>query len=432
MMIEFLLIILVIILIINYFIQRNIFSPSLLLTAGYFLSTFVYYLNKSKWDSNLSFYTIGIIIISILVFTILELFVKTATKNERNISNLSQFKKIEVDKFIMMLVVIINVLTITLVYFNLITLTGIRGDLPLALSKYKEIFLSTGKDYSTITNFFIKISSSFSYIFIYIVLYNITLYNKKSNRKTYFIPILTGILLAIFRSNRLTYISYLVFSFFSLFIIKYKKNNGSFRIKLKNIFLIFSSIFIFLLIFYAMSEFIGRNASSGFFDYISIYIGSSIPNLNSYFNGGEVKNLYLFQEIFPGLINSLEKLSIFSESVSKPLEFRTIANGYMSNVYTGVRRMYNTGGVFSLIVIQSLFSLIINKLYYNLLYKRYSPYKFGLLLIIFSKLIYTVPLQSIEDQFFINVVSIGYVIDTIILVLCYYFVIKMSLRNKNK
>src|SRR5690554_2504702 len=120
MMIEFLLIILVIILIINYFIQRNIFSPSLLLTAGYFLSTFVYYLNKSKWDSNLSFYTIGIIIISILVFTILELFVKTATKKERNISNLSQFKKIEVDKFIMMLVVIINVLTITLVYFNLI------------------------------------------------------------------------------------------------------------------------------------------------------------------------------------------------------------------------------------------------------------------------------------------------------------------------
>ncbi len=408
--------------------NNDVFSPSILLLFGYFTSVFFLILNRNKWYSDISFYTIFIIGLAILIFIIIDI-LNTIIIGKKRCSPIN-IKYIKVPFYKMLIVLIIGVLALFFLYRSIRQISGVTyGSLSFILSNYKQQYLETGSNFGYITNILVKISYAFSYIFLYFFISNY-IANKALKRNIYnLIPVIIGVILTLLLSNRLTLILYFSFSIIAYSLIKNRQTGGIYKANIKTFFIICISIFCFLTIFFKLTEFIGRKSTYEFLDYISIYIGSSIPNLNNYLNSGIVNHGVHFYEIFPGFINSLHKIGVLPFSVTKVLEFRLISNFDYSNVYTGLRRYFNSGGVFGILFFQTIYASFFSHFYIQLKKNKDTQYLFGFKLIVYCKLVYTVALQAIEDHFFIDVFSIGYILETLILYYCYYFILKFRLKK---
>lgn len=400
----------------------------MMLIFGYFLSSFFYLINYEKWGVDISLNTIYIIVLSILIFLIIEVFTMNII-GHKSLKSKWDLKYIRVSADKNIIVFLINIVSIVSLGYFISSVTGISiFNISDMLSRYKEMVLEDGLDFNFIVNIFVKTTYAFSYIYLYIFINNIVKEKSIKREIKNMLPIFAGIILTLLLSNRLTLISYLIFFLVALSLIKNRYYGNQYKPKIKNYLTMLLAIIVFFYIFYLLTDFIGRDNSFAFVDYISIYAGSSIPNLDSYFGSANtsITYIYPFQEILPGLINSLSNLGLLSERVTKTLEFRIIGNNLISNVYTGLRRMYSSGGILGIIIFQSVFSLIISTFYYKIKKNSYNHYWFGLMLIIFCKVIFTVPLQAIEDQFFINVISIGYILETLILIVSYFFITRFK------
>lgn len=400
--------------------NRDLFSPSFLLSMGYLMSTFFAFLNRNKWYSAISIKTIVVISLSIFVFFIVERTVKRALYHYKNktIVKISTIPEIGFSKYFIAL--LIDFISLALILREIIVIGGSNGAWSVIISSYKQEHLSTGVDFSFLGSTAVKIVYSLSFIFLYCFI--VHLVNKKIKIQ-YLAPVLIGLLASILMGNRLILLSYLVFSIVCYGLIKEKYIGIRVRLKLKSMLIFLGLIGISLFAFYKLSDIVGRNTGDSFFDYISVYVGSSIVGLNTYLGEGIVNHQYFFHEILPGMINSLSKIGL-THSVTKILEFRSISSSlYLySNVYSGLRRMFNSGGFIGIVFFQSVFSFIISELYYSLKYKNYDYVRYGIILVLFGKLCYCVPLQAVEDHFFIDVFSVGYLLEIIITIILFRFV----------
>ena len=171
-----------------------------------------------------------------------------------------------------------------------------------------------------------------------------------------------------------------------------------------------------------MKDLVGRVSSLKFIDYITQYVGGSIELLDLYIKVIQVKLIPLFRRNLTGLLNGLKKFGFFHFEIRKQLEFRYTPTGiYLGNVYTALRRYYHDGSWLGLMLFPMLLSYFMNKFYENV--KKYSCYHLGdvFKIIVYGSLLYILPFQAMEDLFWISKVSIGYVIELIILYVCLKF-----------
>ena len=83
-MIIYLFLILLFLIIFTFLIfKHNVFSPTMMLIFGYFLSSFFYLINYEKWGVDISLNTIYIIVLSILIFLIIEVFTMNIIGHKR-------------------------------------------------------------------------------------------------------------------------------------------------------------------------------------------------------------------------------------------------------------------------------------------------------------------------------------------------------------
>lgn len=410
--------------------KRDVFSPSFLLATGYFVSTFFAYLNREKWYSSISLKTFFVILTAILVFFVIELLIKRVLVQNKGICTVKPFYVPEIGFTKFVFVLLIDIVSFAFIMREIIMISGSSGTLSMIISSYKQEHLSTGIDFSFLGSTLVKVVSSLSFVFLYLFISHLVNKNLKFH---YLIPAAFGLLTSLLMSNRLILLSYLFFSIVCFSLVKQKCTGLRMRIRLKSVLIFTGLIALSLFVFYKVSDVIGRNSGNGFFDYISVYAGSSIVGLNTYLSEGVVTHNYYFYEILPGFINSLSKLG-FTESVTKILDFRSISPTiYLySNVYSGLRRMFNSGGIIGVIAFQTIFSFIICWLYYSIKYKNYSYFKYGLITILFGKIVYCVPLQAVEDHFFIDVISLGYLIDILITIALFHFIASPSFNNNLK
>ena len=180
-----------------------------------------------------------------------------------------------------------------------------------------------------------------------------------------------------------------------------------------------------MVLFYYMKELVGRVSSLNFLEYITQYIGGSIQLLDQYVREFSHVTDVPFGETLTGLITGLRKLGLTTASLMKQLEFRYTPTGiYLGNVYTALRRYYNDAGWIGVVVFPAILSLIMNVFYRKVRLYKDNTIKHVYNTVVYASLLYVVPFQAMEDSFYINKVTIGYVMELVILYVCVLFVFK--------
>ena len=180
-----------------------------------------------------------------------------------------------------------------------------------------------------------------------------------------------------------------------------------------------------MIIFYYMKELVGRVSSLNFLEYVTQYVGGSIQLLDQYIKDTRESNAIPFGETLTGLITGFRKLDLTTAVLMKQLEFRYTPTGvYLGNVYTALRRYYNDAGWIGVVIFPAILSFIMNAFYRKIRLYKNNSIKHIYKTIVYASLLYVVPFQAMEDSFYINKITIGYLIELLILYMCSLFVFK--------
>lgn len=437
MCMEFFLGLIVLFLLVNFFIifKGDLFSPTIILTIGYFIAIATCIMNIEKWNVNIHTNTVFLICLGIVSFAVGEIFFRMLVNKKRYNSNVckKENKIIIISNNIIFVIFLINIVVIFAYLKEIIRISNVSNinilNFSNMMNSYRQAYSYGDASVSTIAVQLMKFSKSFAYIFLYIFFNNIFLINKDNFKKQikYLIPVVMFLICGFLQGGRANFLAIVVaciFLFYYNYNRKYNFNkNLSFKV-IKNI--IFVGI-VFLVLFYASKQLVGRVTNKNFFDYITTYLGGSVQLLDEYLNDSTVEKRTNYNETFPGIIQSLYKLKIINHTTKKSLEFRHVIDGeYLGNVYTGLRRYYNDWGYLGVIFIEIIYSFFCNWLYYNIKHCNRYTYKNIFRTTFYSSMIYCIFIQAIEEHFLISL-SFGYIIELIIL----YVLINMVIKNKN-
>ena len=251
--------------------------------------------------------------------------------------------------------------------------------------------------------------------------------NRKIRKNIqYVIPVVIFSIMSIYKGNRSDIIGLVVMMIFLYYMFLHKQIGWSKHISgkmLKKVLIVFC---IAMVVFYYMKDYVGRVSSLNFLAYITQYIGGSIELLDLYVKNSGIKHVTIpFSESLTGLIIGLKKIGLTSAILKKQLEFRYTPTGiYLGNVYTAFRRYYNDVGWIGVIMFPAILSWFMNKFYQKV--KKYEGYSINTIFktIVYASLIYVIPFQAMEDSFFINKITIGYLIELLLLFICVLFIFK--------
>lgn len=422
--------------------DRDFIHPSVIFCLVYIVSIFCAVLNISKWNIQLEMKTFMILFLGALEFVVISLIVDKFFKNKfkdysivrnKDFSNISRYK--------IFIILAYNIVVIGFLLYYVLNIAGQFGEynsLSEALTLFKK-HTSYAKDAELprLLLFAQKPTIVFAYIFIYAYLKNIILNKEKSvfyniiSKWYYLIPVVCYVIQEFLTSNRLSILS-IGFAAFTVTLILYNINTDwSKPIKVKTIVMIGIIGISVLIIFYLSASWVGRINNKNLIDYITLYCGGSIENLNLFIKSPpEASNIW-GKESFYYLIKNLHDYGIMPLSKMYPihLEFRYYDGVMIGNVYTAYRRWLYDFGIVGMIVLQGGMALFFN-IFYNKI--KYSVSKFlDFYIIIFSYMIYSIFLHPIDSYFYLQTVRLAFISTLILFIIIYIFVFEFEINFKN-
>lgn len=409
-----LLLILVIIQLIEH---GDILSPSSLLSISFIISVLVVVINGSKWGYDYSGASMFVVISTIIVFFMGELFSKSL-KIESNLSINIDYKILKIKYPV--LIILIMLIILFLDYYEVVKSNSFSiQNIGSALSSMRSE-LGDGETKGLIGRL-VPINKAIAYIAIYIIMHNFILI-KKYPSFIEVLPILIFICNGFLTTGRTTFLRLIIYIVILASILVNIKYNYSFSAKKQIIKIALISFLAFFVIFIFSGRLLGKGLYNTPFEYFSYYTGSSIYLFNNYVNeNGLTSNSEFFgYNTLYTLHNFLRKLG-FSDipSNSLPLEMQYIPHFY-SNLYTANRRYLQDFGFFGMTIIQFLMGFFYGRFYY--LVKKYRKTNFSLVL--YSAICYPLIEFAIEERFFTNLLTFTNLYWLFILWLSYHLIIE--------
>ena len=254
--------------------------------------------------------------------------------------------------------------------------------------------------------------------------------NRIIRNMEYLIPAFLFVAMSILKGNRVDIMQLAVMAVFLYYMFLHRKVGWNKHISGKMLRKLLAIFIVGITIFYYMKDLVGRVSSLNFFTYVTQYIGGSIQLLDQYVKEPIQSNTVPLGETLTGLITGFRKLGLTTVTLRKQLEFRYTPTGiYLGNVYTALRRYYNDAGWIGVVVFPAILSFFMSAFYRKIRQYKDSSMKHIYNTIVYASLLYVVPFQAMEDSFYINKVTIGYVIELLILYLCLKFIfLKIRIR----
>lgn len=423
--------------------NRDLIQPSVIFCLVYCVSIFCAILNVSKWNIQLEMKTFLILFLGAVEFIIISLLVnKYFEKNSKSCEVVRKNRSfnIEIEKYKVVIITIYNVIMIALLLYYVFNIAGQFGkfnSLSEALTLFKQ-HTSYAKDAELphLLLFAQKPIIVFAYIFMYLYIKSIIfneensiLYNIFSNWY-YLIPVVGYIIHEFINSNRLTILS-LGFAGFTIALVLYNiKTDWKKPIKIKTIGIIGVIGIAVLVIFYLSASWIGRINNKNLIDYITLYCGGSIENLNLFIKYPPESSNIFGKESFYYLIKNLHDYGIMPLGKMYPihLEFRYYDGIMIGNVYTAYRRWLYDFGIFGMIILQGGMALFFNVFYNKIKYSASKYLDFGI--IIFSYMVYSIFLHPIDSYFYLQTVRLAFISTFVLFIIIYIFVFEFQITFK--
>lgn len=423
--------------------NKDLIQPSVIFCLVYCVSIFCAILNVSKWNIQLEMKTFLILFLGAVEFIIISLLVNKHFEEKSEsceVIRKNRSFKIEIEKYKVFIITVYNVIMIGLLLYYVLNIASQFGEFNSfseALTLFKE-HTSYAKDAELphLLLFAQKPIIVFAYIFMYLYIKNIIFDKENSilynifSKWYYLIPVVGYIIHEFINSNRLTILS-LGFAAFTITLILYNiKNNWKKPIKMKSIITIGIIGIIVLVVFYLSASWVGRINNKNLIDYITLYCGGSIENLNLFIKSPPEASSIWGKESFYYLIKNLHDYGIMPLSQMYPihLEFRYYDGIMIGNVYTAYRRWIYDFGIVGMIILQGIMALFFN-VFYNKIKYLASKY-LDFYIIIFSYMIYSVFLHPIDSYFYLQTVRLAFISTFALFILIYMFIFKFHITFK--
>lgn len=199
----------------------------------------------------------------------------------------------------------------------------------------------------------------------------------------------------------------ITFVFFLLFI-KQKNIQRNKILSFKSLLIIVGLAGVMLASFRSIALLMGRTTGSGFMDYLALYIGAEIKNLDTFLQEPHRLNSIWNNQTFIYLVQPVgRKLGIPNMDYTLDLPFRYI-NGYsLGNVYTIFYPFYYDFGWIGIMVITALTAAISQTVYEAAKNSKHSSISL-LCSLIYGSVFCSLLFAFFSNKFYENIVTIGF------------------------
>lgn len=397
-------------------------TPSTLITLMFLLSTIAAIYNLGRWKFELGAYSVFLIIFSLIITLIINAAFhsyygkKRVSFEKHNISEI---------KFHVLIVGTFYTIVCLVLQFRIISSIGI-ADISAAMYSYR---MSTAYGIGNI-----NITENYSQLFniataiTYVVVFNLIYFFKKLKRTYIVVSILqitAWIFLYFLNGSRSEVFSMFVYSFVIFYMNRirtlgrYKKYN--YRQILKILFIVIGALYSF----YFFKELAGRQSDKTVIEYLTSYLGGSIPCFDLFIKKPLGESVIFGQETFLSVIQGLQRRGMLKNfQYSFFQEFRSSNGIGLGNVYTALRDYYFDFGFIGMIIMHTVFSLL-----FSWIYEKGKVRGSNIGLIILAMTYNCIVLYAYNNQFFSMDISIGFLLKLIYTIIMYKLFIRKKVLN---
>lgn len=409
------------------FFDRNILSPSVLAVSMFVLSTFIACLNIEAWKFTISAYTVVMIMSSLMFLGAGEFLVRLFyCKRIQSKDNHVPLNPLEIrTSFILIISIVLSLLCIHYMQelMRLAVAAGYKKNEGLLFVAYVRTATLKPEIYGRIdrlAGWSSTLAQVFAYVFLYIVCYNKVYFNKFNF--LFLVPVITYLPYTVFSGGRTQFIYIIAFLIVVGGTFYLQKNKWQFKRMFKILKAGVLGIILFLCIFVAVGSLKSSIFVEKTFSTISLYTGMSIPSLDDYFLNPRPKGEYFGEHVLFGVYTFLREFDDSIPEFYAPYDFVGF-NGNRGNVYTVIRRYHQDFGLLGLYGLMFFLGFFYG--FFYLLVNKKSC--FGLLL--YGYIIAPIVECSIEERFFMSIVSHRKLIIMILLYLGFVFFTNKKFRK---
>lgn len=409
------------------FFDRNILSPSVLAVSMFVLSTFVACLNIESWKFTISAYTVVMIMTSLMALGagefIVRLFYYKRIQSQRN--HIPR-EPIELSSQ-MILIISVILFFLCFHYLNeqmrLAVAAGYKKNAGLLFVAYVRTANLKPEVYGRIdrlAGWSSTFAQVFAYIFLYIVCFNKIFFNKLN--LIYLLPVITYLPYTVFSGGRTSFIYIIAFLIVVGGTFYLQKNKWRLKSMVKILKAGIFGIMMFLCIFIAVGSLKSSIFVEKAFSAISFYAGMSIPSLDDYFLNPRPKGEYFGEHVLFGVYGFLREFDDSIPEFYAPYDFVSF-NGTKGNVYTVIRRYHQDFGLFG------LYSLMFFLGFFYGFFYLWVNKKSCFSLLVYGFIIAPIVEASIEERFFMSIVSHSRIAVIILLYFGFVFFTNKKFRQ---
>lgn len=437
--------------------KKDILQPAVIFLAVYTVSIFCAMVNVKSWGIDLKLETFLIILLGGIEFIAIsyiinKLYLKKnvnsfkddieANKNQKDIEQEEKIKKIKIQNWKLIAIIIYDIIVIMLLIKSIIDIANSFGQFSTfsqALSIYRaNTSYNINASLPRIVALLLKPIFATAYIFLFVYIYNIIftqgkIYKKLFKEAIYLIPVIIYIVQCLLQSNRLNIITVILAGFTMCLILWYEKNSWKKVIKIKNLVILAIVAILGLMMFYKSATLIGRKVSKNMFEYITMYCGGSIECLDLYIREPIEKTNIIGYETFSYFIRNLNDYHIIKlDKVPTPhLEWRYSNDIMVGNVYTAYRRWIYDFGYIGMVILQAIMAIFYNIYYNKIKYSKNKQSTYNIALILYGSFAYSLFTHPIDSTLYSFTCRLAFITQTITLIILYFFFIETNVELKH-
>lgn len=417
--------------------KKDILEPSILFTASFLMLSMMALVNSNRFKLGLHFNTFCVVLGGVLIFIITSFLIKiiyNRKKSKKDLENKKiEFTMINPNKIMQILFMVFAFAACFLyVFFTMkavnIKFTGISSVMS-AISKYDSIS-KFSDNYSSIKLPFL-ISNlrvgviAVGYWFFYVMIHNFVFFKKISVLEI--ITVIPCFAISLLEGSR-TPAFYMISTSIIVFLILLSKYRGFGKIiSTKLVLSIIIIGFLFVLSFKPAAKLLGRNINISFSNYISIYCGAQLKNLDIYLNTKHKNtNTIPGSQTFVSLISSYGNKIGFKnyKNYHLDLPFQKVGNVSLGNVYTTFYPYIYDFGYIGLVILVMIMAIISQLLYEVIKNKVLGKYPINTI-ILYGYVGTSLLLSFFSNKFYENMFSLVIIKYVIVWLLCDFIFIKI-------
>lgn len=414
--------------------NHDLLSPTVISCSVFCFSVLLAIIGLLSWNdqSVLNSYSLIIYITGLSAFFCGEIVArKIYTKKHPSKKKTSyKIRFIDINRYLYVGTIFFIILTITLLILEIKRVCSAYGfeanSLPELLASYRSksplfsaSMLQGGTDINFIVKQMKKIIDVLSLIFTYLTINNF-LYEKDAKSKLitlikFAAPVILCCAASLLTSGRSLLMHILVTAVMTALLYVYQVHQTKIRQLNRKIIIVLAMVIcISLAGFYAILPLVGRSAgNSKFVDYISFYLGTPLPSLNSKTSSLKKNaNDLPGEKTFTNVYYTLNHYKLIKYTKPSASDWTRHGN-FSSNVYSSFYPMYYDFGIIGVLILQFGFGLCISYIYLNVRYQKNR-----LLFIIYCFYSYIL-IDQIRGEAFYSLLSSSTIVYIVLIAIAY-------------